>query len=889
VAYFGYPDAVESAGRDAVAAGLAVIEAVARLGAELPGEFGVSELQARVGIHTGDVVVAAIHSGGVNRIPDVFGEAPNLAARLQASSNAGELIVSDATASLVSGFFELAPVGALTLKGIPRQVPAFRVVKRSAARTRLERGNLTAFVPRSAAGAWLDAQWTAIEGGAAHLALVKGEPGIGKSRLVQEFAQRVTSTGYAAVTLLCSQRDALSPLFPFRSLMDDVPLTPDVAAAWAIAQSGGGPTLFVVEDAHWADPSTMEAFNLVARAERPILILMTARPEGAGHPDLPLAQQLELERMSPDDALRIVRRVRGGDALPAEVQQALVRQADGVPLYLEELTRGMVERSHDPDAAPGIPATLAEVITARLGHLGDAKRVAQVAAIVGRSFEPQVLQAVSGLDGPSLEREIQRLIGHAVIEPSASGVATLWFRHALLHEAAYGSVLRADRRRTHSRVAEVLLEAGRAEIQPEIVAFHLGASGQAAGATEMWRRAARAARSHARFGEAAGHEREVLALLPQLPEADRDAVELATRGRLALCLAAVDQNSAQALAEAMRVQDLAERTGDRLALLRNYLVLLPWWQANADYASIERTLPEAERLAVDIGDAWSQGALHQMAGIVRIWQGRATEGLAQLENPAPGLGVPLEVSLATLPELAPPAVMMMASVRIGASLGCWLTGRVADAGRIGEDARRFAQERSVPQAQAVTAATAAIVAQLDGDRDAAWQLAGEAAQLGGDVATRQWQQWAASLCWWSGAGELEPEVPGPLLRPYFLMLLADDDRVTAERAHRLLDEALATARDTGERFCEAEILRVRGMLLARTGRLGEAMAALDEAIDVARQQGAQMLELRALTGRARLPHPNGTVLAELQGCVDRLTSGGDSRSLREAVSVLESP
>jgi predicted ATPase len=121
------------------------------------------------------------------------------------------------------------------------------------------------------------------------------------------------------------------------------------------------------------------------------------------------------------------------------------------------------------------------------------------------------------------------------------------------------------------------------------------------------------------------------------------------------------------------------------------------------------------------------------------------------------------------------------------------------------------------------------------------------------------------------------------------MLLADDDRVTAERAHRLLDEALATARDTGERFCEAEILRVRGMLLARTGRLGEAMAALDEAIDVARQQGAQMLELRALTGRARLPHPIGTVLAELQGCVDRLSSGGDSRSLREAVSVLESP
>ena len=506
VAYFGYPEAQESASRDALEAGLAIVEDIVRLGRELPPELGISDLQARAGIHTGEVLVAAVTAGGQQRLPDVWGQVPNMAARLQAAGEPGQIVISGDTADLVSGFFELEPLGSLMLKGIAHPVPAFRVLQRGLARHRLEARPLTGFLPRRDAAAWLEEHWSHAEGGPGRLVLVSGEPGIGKSRLLLEFSSELTSRGYIVTTILCSRRGSLSPLQPFGEVMGRVPATPQEAATWVEERARSTPVLLVVEDAHWADPSTLEAVHVIARGDLPVLVAMSARPEMDDHHVQPDAQ-LTLDRLNSDEAHRMLERLPETARLSEDVREALVQRADGVPLFLEELARAMADGSEVNGHA--LPTTLSEVITARLDRVGEAKRVAQAAAVIGRSFERPVLEAATGLEGPSLDAHLLRLLEHAIVEP-ATRPDEMQFRHALIHEASYRSVLRADRVRVHSAVGEMLVASGRAEAQPEIAAYHLGAAGRAAEAVPLWKRASHTARQNARFREAAGHEREVL-------------------------------------------------------------------------------------------------------------------------------------------------------------------------------------------------------------------------------------------------------------------------------------------------------------------------------------------------------------------------------------------
>jgi class 3 adenylate cyclase len=279
IAYFGYPEATESASQDALLAAMEIVEAIETMGNQLPPALGISELMARVGIHTGEVLVAAVTAGGQERLPDVWGQVPNMAARLQAAGDPGQVLVSNDTAQLIAGYFELESLGALALKGIAEPVPTFRVLRRSTARHRLEAGPLTTFVPRPESWAWLDQQWAAVQGGGGRLALIAGEPGIGKSRLLLEFGNDVTAMGQIVVTMRCSRRTELSPLHPYGEVIGDVPATPRDAADWVENRARQGPLLLIVEDGHWADPSTLESVHLIARDDAPVLIAMTARPE----------------------------------------------------------------------------------------------------------------------------------------------------------------------------------------------------------------------------------------------------------------------------------------------------------------------------------------------------------------------------------------------------------------------------------------------------------------------------------------------------------------------------------------------------------------------------------------------------------------------------------
>lgn len=658
VAYFGYPEAQESASRDALVAGMEIVEDIVRLGSELPPELGINDLEARAGIHTGEVLVAAVTAGGQQRLPDVWGQVPNMAARLQAVGEPSQIVISGATATLVAGFFELESLGSITLKGIGQPVPAFRVVQRSSARTRLEAGPLTEYVPRTEASRWLQEQWAEVGNGSGRLVVVSGEPGIGKSRLLFEFSAELEARREPVVTLVCSRRGSLSPLHPFGDVMGHVPATPQEAAQWVQARAGAAPLLLVVEDADWADPSTLEAVHVIARGSSPVLVVMSARPEIADDPHVQPDAGLQLDRLSNDEARTMLEQLPDAARLNADVREALVRRADGVPLFLEELARGLADGSEITSQT--MPATLSEVITARLDRVGQAKHVAQAAAVIGRSFDRLVLEAATGLEGPALDEELHRLVEHAIIEPSPRP-DTMQFRHALIHETSYRSVLRVDRVRVHGAVGDTLVASGRAEAEPEIAAYHLGAAGRASAAVPLWKQASHTARQNARFREAAGHEREMLALVGQLPEEERDATELKSRSRLVMCLTAVDQSAPEALEESQRVEELARRLGNREILLRNYMVLVPWWQASAEYKTINRILHDARNEAETLGDDWSLQLIDTYEGTTRIWQGMLLEGLTQLRDSYQSSGLPLDSSLRELPPMRSVELMALAA------------------------------------------------------------------------------------------------------------------------------------------------------------------------------------------------------------------------------------
>lgn len=883
VAYFGYPAATETAGPDALAAGIDVVRAVEEMGPGLPPVLAGTRLRARAGIHTGVALVAEARAGGVVRPADVFGELPSLAARLQGAAEPGQVVVSGPTASLAEGLFDLQALPPLELKGIARPVSAFRVLRRNPLRSRLEAGTLAGFVPRTREWRWLQDHWRSASAGRPARVMIAGEPGIGKSRLALEFAAAIAASGARVVVVHCNRAEALIPLQPFGPVMGSAPGEPAEVVAWLQAEAGGAPLLLTVDDAHWADPSTLEVADRMVRGGGSVLAVLTARPQvpGSAYAPPPVSHHLLLDRLSPDAARSMVRLVPGGADLPRPVVEALVERADGVPLYLEELTRSVCSRPEQADG--GLPATLTEVITARLDRLGEARRVAQVASVIGREFDPSVLPEVAGLDEQQVASHLRRLADDAIVDPPGSTGATLWFRHALIQETAYASLLRADRRRLHSLVADALAPGA----PPQVVALHLGAAGRPEDAVRMWRRAARDARRNSRFREAAGHEEQILQLIPSLPEDRRDRLELETRGRLAMCLGSVDQGDSRALAEAAAARDLARRLGDQRAVLDSYLVLVPAWQARSDYLSIDAGLADAVAVAERVGDPWYAAVFQLFAAIIRVWQGRLDD-LDGMTGAFEATGMPLDAPLEGLPAMNAPAVMLRCILRVAAALAYWLTGDMAQAQRLAAESVCLAGEREVPPAQGVTCATSAVMAQLDGDRDRAAVLGRAAEQVPEDVATLQWRQWGAALRWWAGdraAGEAEPPLPGPMLQPYFLALRADDERVPPATARALLDQALGAARSSGERFCEAEILRLRGRAALREGRRQQAAADLVEAAGTARGQHAISLEMKALTDLVALLG-DGSAVPPLSGLVERIGDDAGSKVAANARAAL---
>jgi class 3 adenylate cyclase len=542
--YFGYPSAHEDDAQRAVRAGLGVVEAMGQLNLRLTQERGVS-LAVRLGCHTGLVVVGDV-GGGTRQEQLALGDTPNLAARLQGLAAPNTLVLSTTTSQLLGGFFACQALGTHQLKGFAQPIEVYQVLYESTARSRLEaagRTSLTPLVGREPEVALLRERWAQVKEGLGQVVLLSGEAGIGKSRLVQVLTEQVASEPQAWLTpCQCSpyyQNTALYPLIellervalrlereespqqklsklegfvvryglplagavPLFAALLSLPLSADYAPltfspeqqkqktlqaflAIFLRIASQQPVLFVMEDLHWVDPSTLELLTVLVDQgpTARILALFTCRPDfsppwtGRSH-----LTQVTLNRLPRRQAAELTGRVAHGKALPAEVVEQVVAKTDGVPLFVEELTKMVLESGLLRERAEcyeltgpllplAIPTTLHDSLMARLDRLAAVKGLAQLGATLGREFSYELLRAVSPWDEDTLRRGLQQLVAAEFLyQRGLPPQAAYVFKHALIQDAAYQSVLRSTRQQYHQRIAQVLEEhfPETTETQPE--------------------------------------------------------------------------------------------------------------------------------------------------------------------------------------------------------------------------------------------------------------------------------------------------------------------------------------------------------------------------------------------------------------------------------------
>jgi class 3 adenylate cyclase/tetratricopeptide (TPR) repeat protein len=671
LAYFGYPKAHEDDAERAVRAGLALVQAVRALDA------AGRPLAARVGIATGLVVVGDLIGEGAAQEEAVVGETPNLAARLQAQAGPGAVVISQATRRLLGGLFELDDLGPQRLKGFAEPLAAFRVVGEGRAEGRFEalRGaQLTPLIGREHELAILLERWSWAREGEGQVVLIAGEPGIGKSRLVRALRQELAGESHVVLSHFCSPYHTNSALHPVIAQLeraaglgaDDVPeaklaklevllrqatdqleeALPLIAALLGIPSDDRYPALNlspqrqkqrtlealidqlaglararlvleVYEDVHWIDPSTLELLDMLVERVRslPALVVLTYRPEfvppWSGHAHVTL---LPLNRLGRRQGAAMALRVTGGKALPGEVMDQILAKTDGVPLFVEELTKAVLESGLLRAAGDGyevagplprlaIPANLHDSLMARLDRLAPVKELAQIGAVIGREFSHELLTAIADWPPEQLETALDQLVAsELVFRRGAPPEATYSFKHALVQDAAYQSLLKSRRQILHARIAAALESnfPGTVAATPELLAQHWTAAGQGEPAVRYWLQAAKLAAGRSADSEAVAHLTKGLEALTLLPEGlERDTAELDLQMALGTRLLFLAGWVAPAAVRAWaRARELCDRTGNT-----EHLAAVLWGQGVVQYNSGDLALAlETAKQALDLAE-----------------------------------------------------------------------------------------------------------------------------------------------------------------------------------------------------------------------------------------------------------------------------------------------
>ena len=978
--YLGYPQAHEDDAERAVRAGLELVAAVGALKTHAP-------LQTRVGIATGLVVVGDLIGSGAAQEQAIVGETPNLAARLQGVAEPNSVVIAESTRSLLGNLFELEDLGAKELKGIGGPVRAWAALRQASVEGRFEAfhaSGLTELVGREEELDLLLRRWSKAKNGQGQVVLLSGEAGIGKSRLTAALLERLASEAHTRLRYFCSPQRTDSALYPIISQMEraagfahgdaaqakldklDAVLaqtsTPSQDAALfaemlslpndgrypaldlapeerrqrtqeaLTAQLAGltrqRPVLMIVEDAHWVDPTSLEVFGRTVDQIKtlPVLLIVTFRPEfnapwaGRSH-----VTSLVLNRLGEREAATIIASLVGNKELPADVMAEIVERTDGIPLFVEEMTKAVLEAESEgearlttaamPSPALAVPASLHASLMARLDRLGPAKELAQIGAAIGREFSHALLAAVVRKLDAELELALDRLIAAGLLfRQGLPPHATYLFKHALVQDAAYGTLLREPRRALHARIAETLEGkfAEIAETQPELLARHCTEAGLIEKAVGLWGKAGQRSLEGSALVEATEQLTRALdqiAILAATPALRREQIKLQVALANALMTtkgyAAPETKAAfeQAHLFIELTQALGEPPEDPLLL---FSILFGVWGVNRnafngdvvrELAAQFLALAERQRTVVPLMVG------HRVVGISLLLTGGILEGRGHLDQ---------ALALYDPAEHHPLATRFGADTGVSIwsyrSIALWLLGypeaALADTNRALKNAREIGQAASLMFAlhhASLTHIQFGNYAAANADID-------ELAVLADEKDALLWKSLGISVQGWLFAltgkasdaihtlttGVTASRSTGatlwmPLSLTYLTRAYAELGQF--DDAWRSIGEAVTIVETTKERWCEAEVNRVAGEIALRSPQqdAAKAEAYFERALSFARQQQAKSWELRAAMSMARLWRDQGKVpqarelLAPVYGW---FTEGFDTRDLKEAKALL---
>jgi class 3 adenylate cyclase len=958
MALFGYPLAQENDAERAVRAALAIQRTLREINARNSGK-GAPELSARIGLESGPVVVEATG--------EVFGDAPNIAARVQAVAEPGSVLVTVNLHRQVSGLFVAEERGALQLKGVPDLVQLFRIIRASGAGRRSSARALTPFVGREEELGVLARRWESVRAGEGQFVLIVGEPGIGKSRLIEEFHARLAETPHTWVEWSASQLLQNTPLNPIAEwgrhrfggpeataderLADlestlgligldpaeyapliapliDVPLpegrvsklAPEelrrrqlaALVAWGLAGARSHPIALAFEDLHWADPTTLDLMGALAErgVQAPLFIIATARPEF--RPPWSFRPHHSVIALAPLDRAQVARMVgeiASRHSLSNDVVEGVCERTGGVPLFVEEVTRLLLERGGEV-GAQAIPPTLQQSLAARLDRLGEAREIAQIGAVLGRDFSYALLRAVAGaasaadvdtgpatvktavndrgyraatdhgyggVGDPALQSALERLAeADLLFVEGAPPNASYRFKHALIRDAAYESLLKSRRQALHRRAAEALLNAN---AEPEAIARHFTEAGLDDAAIKWWGRAGDQALRRSAFQEAIAHLGKAIAMADEAAGAAPRRAHAAASSSRRLKLQ-TDYGQAMMWSKGFaaeetktafaRAAELAARTDDfsqRFAACHGQwtleIVRGELRSARELASTLLREAEEAERVV-------ESGVARRGLALIGYFSGAFLDAQTHceraLEACTPGHD---EKARERFGEYTGALVMSCLAITT------WQLGEADRARELIEIANRRAAELGHAPSMGYPLLFKSHLEVLRGDAAAALSSAEALESCAREHGMTLWRRWAALSSAWARGRLYDPAAAAEFRRElaacsdqgatinmaFFQALLAqlEMDMMGAETALKRVDDALALAAQGDNRCYLSFIHRLRGEILLKRDPSNSTPAeeAFRTAIDVARQQSARSLGLQAALALARLYQSTG--------------------------------
>lgn len=969
VVYFGYPNSHEDDPIRAVRTGLGLVKAVADLGAQLPDVR--AGLQCRVGIETGVVVIGESRSGESKEQVWALGRTVNVAARIQTLAAPGDVVIGEGTRPLVEGWFVLDPADAAEIRGIAKPVSVSRVSGETGATDRIraaQHRGLGTFINREAELSLLNDSWERARRRSGSAVLLRGEAGIGKSRLAVWILDRARETGARVADLHCTQDDVVSPLravaeflrreigftphddanrrlLKLRDHLGRSPL-PDPNSFELLAEvlvpearrpavdalpeerryramrllcdllvAGRAPTLLVIEDLHWADPSTAELIGLLIEriATARALMIATTRPEfepaWAEHARV---MPLEVRRLESTHTAELAASVAGA-RLPREAHALIYSRSDGVPLFVEELTRmvldaGIISIEEGRAVLRGrleeaVPGSVYDLLAARLGRLGEDSVVAQLGSVLGHEFGLQFLRTVAP-DEPRLEERLGRLVAAGVVRRREDDADTFRFTHPLIRDAVYGLLPRKRRRELHGRVADALIREypDLVDARPELAAPHFTESGRVEEAIEQWTNAGeRAAAQHA-LHEAIDHYQRAVDLVRSQPGSpDRARKEI----QLSFALGPLIQNAtgfgdprvAELLERVSELSHWLDTEGERFTFLAyGYATAM----VTAHYEIARTTAAQL----VDIAEPGRSSTRKLLAncfyGTTLFQLGRIAESMPYIQRSIDLYDPVRHESLMSTSAIDPGTVTW--GYR---AWGEWHLGLGDTARRTAGAMLEMADAHPHPFRAATAHVWAAGLAYRSREVQTVEEQAARAIEIAAERGYEELERYALCLHGWAVAMAGDPPGGAATIRrgldlvphggsrahlSWHLALLAEAELADGapERAGEELRRAEAFVAETSERVLEPELLRLRALVELGTGGAGPgaAAAALTASAEAARAQSSPFLELRALTALYRLRGDERTRSA-LGECLSSLREGLLEPDVIEATTLLE--